>query len=438
MNGQCNALITQWATAIDQAARSGALFGDASKAITLREIGTITGPRAGALELDAGLSAGRLLRVLVSDDGAIMRQFIPWAFVGDPACYMSGRFVRIEAGWPDHLAERAIKVSDLNTRPHGSGRWLCGKNELGRVVTLGLSDNAPHFLIAGTTGSGKSVALRSMIVQLSRAGDWLVLIDLKHGEGLRDLDHLSNVIGPLAMTIDEARAALGWAVAEMTRRYETHDTHVARLIVGIDEVQEIADDPICVEALRKLTGQGRAARVHVILATQHPINSALGDPTIKRNMSGRIALRVADAKSSEVTIGQSTPRADWLLGAGDAYAIVPGAIQRCQVAYMARQEIERQLIAQPSLSEWPALEAEQLNSTAGGAAFTGAELAISLINARQSGGRPALVRALQAAQLGKPGSERAARLLALGREQYKALSDQGYELSDVEGNEDQS
>jgi hypothetical protein len=433
MSEQRQNLITQWAHAIDQATRSGAIFGDASKAITLREIGTITGPRAGALEVDAGLGAGRLLRALGSDDGAIMRQFVPWAFIGDPVCYMAGRFVRIEAGWPDHLAERAIKVSDLNTRPHGSGRWLCGKNELGRVVTLGLSDNAPHFLIAGTTGSGKTVALRSMIAQLSRAGDQLVLIDLKHGEGLRDLDHLANTIGPLALTIDEARAALGWAVAEMTRRYETHDAHAARLIVAIDEVQEIADDPICVEAVRKLTAQGRAARVHVILATQHPVNSALGDPTIKRNMSGRIALRVADAKSSEVTIGQSTPRADWLLGAGDCYAIVPGAIQRCQVAYMARQEIERQLIAQPLISEWPTYEAEQLNGApTSGATYNGIELAISLINAQSAGGRPALVKQLIGAGQPKPGSDRAARLLALGREQFTALSDQGYALSKIE------
>lgn len=429
MSDQRQSLLQQWASGIDRAARSGALFNDVSKAIALREIGMINGPRAGALELDAGLGAGRLLRALGSDEGAILRQFIPWAFMGDPVCYMAGRFVRIEAGWPDHLAEKAIRVSDLNTRPHGSGRWLCGKNELGRVVTLGLSDNAPHFLIAGTTGSGKSVALRSMIAQLSRAGDRLVLIDLKHGEGLRDLDRLPGAIGPLAMTIDNARSALGWAVAEMTRRYETHDTTSPRLIVVIDEVQELADDPICVEAIRKLTAQGRAARVHVVLATQHPINAALGDPTIKRNTSGRIALRVADAKSSEVTIGQSTPRADWLLGAGDCYAIVPGAIQRCQVAYMPRQEIERQLIAQPLINEWPAIEAEQLNGApTSGATYSGAELAVSLINATQAGGRPALVKALSDQGLGKPGSDRAARLLALGRDISRNLIDRGYDV----------
>ena len=425
-------LVTQWAHAIDRAARSGALFGDASKAIALREIGTIAGPRAGAIEIDAGLGAGRLLRALVADDGAIMRQFVPWPFVGDPIAYMSGRCVRLEAGWPDHLAERSIRVTDLSTHPGGSGRWLCGKNEHGRAVTLGLSDNAPHFLIAGTTGSGKSVALRSMIVQFSRAGDQLVLIDLKHGEGLRDLDRLPGAIGPLAITIDEARSALGWAVTEMDRRYEQHDTIAARLVIVIDEVQELADDPICVEALRKLTAQGRAARVSVILATQHPTIGAFGDPTIKRNVTGRIALRVADAKSSEVAIGQSTPRADHLLGAGDAYALVPSACQRVQIAYMPKQEIARSLGTQPAIAEWPAFVAEQLNSGAPAGSYSGQELAISLIAATQGNGRPALVKNLISAGLPKPGSERAARLLALGREQNESLIDQGYTFSPIE------
>lgn len=435
MNDPRQRLINEWARTIDQATSTGALFGDMSKAIALREIGTIAGPRAGALEIDAGLGAGRLLRALVADDGAIMRQFIPWAFMGDPIAYMMGRYVRIEAGWPDQLAERAIRVTDLNTHPNGSGRWLLGKNERGRAVTLGLSDNAPHILIAGTTGSGKSVALRSLIVQLSRAGDRLVLIDLKHGEGLRDLDRLPGTIGPLATTIEEARSALGWAVVEMDRRYEAHDTKAARLVIVIDEVQELADDPICVEAIRKLTAQGRAARVSVILATQHPTIGAFGDPTIKRNVTGRIALRVTDSKSSEMAIGQSTPRADHLLGAGDCYAIVPGAVQRCQVAYMPKHEIERALNAQPAIAEWPIFEAEQLSAPAG--AYTGQELAIGLINAHNTGGRPALVKSLIGAGLPKPGSDRAARLLALGRDLNQSLSDQGYELNKIES-EDQA
>ena len=158
MNDPRQLLLHQWAVALDRAARAGALTGDSAKPIVIKEMGMVAGPRAGALEINAGLDAGRLLRVLSGDEGAMLRQFVPWSFSGEPSTYMAGRFVRVEAGWPDHLAERAIKVSDLNARPHGSGRWLAGKNELGRAVTLGLSDHAPHWLIAGTTGSGKSVA----------------------------------------------------------------------------------------------------------------------------------------------------------------------------------------------------------------------------------------------------------------------------------------
>ena len=432
MNDPRAQLINEWARTLDRATGSGAIFGDASKGIALREIGTIAGPRAGALEIDAGLGAGRLLRALAADDGAMMRQFVPWAFMGDPIAYMTGRYVRVEAGWPEHLAERSIRVTDLSTHPGGSGRWLLGKNERGRAVTLGLSDNAPHMLIAGTTGSGKSVALRSLIVQLSRVGDRLVMVDLKHGEGLRDLDRLPGAIGPVATTIDEARSALGWAVAEMDRRYSSHDTQAARLVVVVDEVQEMADDAICTEAIRKLTAQGRAARVSVILSTQHPTVSTLGDPSIKRNVTGRIALRVADAKSSEVAIGQSTPRADHLLGAGDCYAIVPGAVQRCQVAYMPKAAIDAALVARPAIDEWPIFAAEQLGGGAAAAAYSGQEIAISLIGAALGNGRPALVKALIGAGLPKPGSDRAARLLALGREVNQALGDQGYELNESE------
>jgi hypothetical protein len=441
MIDQRQTFLNQWAVAIDRAARAGALTGDASKPIEIKKIEVIAGPRAGALEIGAGLDAGRLLRVMSSDDGAVMRQFIPWQFTGEPSTYMAGRYVRIEAGWPEAMAERAIRVSDLNTRPYGSGRWLCGKNELGRAVTLGLSDNAPHWLIAGTTGSGKSVALRSMVAQLAAAGDQLILIDGKFGEGLHDLDRLPNVIGPLACDIETTRSALAWAVTEMTRRYEQHDTGATRLVIVIDEVQEYSDDPATVEMIRRIAAQGRAARVSIILATQHPTINAFGDATVKRNVSGRIALRVADAKSSEVAIGQSTPRADHLLGAGDAFAIVPGVIQRVQIAYMTSREIEQASIATPTIAAWPIFQAEQL-SAANAATYSGAELAVSLINAHHGSGRPALVKALEAAGLGKPGVERAMRLMKLGRDQLGALCDMGVDvcLSDqathTEGAED--
>lgn len=428
MSDRREALLTEWATRLDRAAGAGALTGDPSKPITIRGIEGIAGPRAGVLHVDAGLDAGRLLRALTADDGAILRQFVTWAFAGEPVCYMAGRHVRLEAGWPDDLAERKIKLSDLNTRPHGSGQWVAGKNELGLTVTLSLDDQHPHFLVAGATGSGKSWALRSMVVQLARHGDRLALIDGKMGEGLRNLDRLPGVIGPTAVDVESARAALAWALAEMVRRYERQDFKAARLVVVIDEVQELIGDVATVEMLRRLAAQGRAARVHLVLATQHPISRAFGDPTIKRNVTGRLALRVADAKSSEVAIGQSTPRADWLLGAGDAYAVVPSATHRLQVAYVTRRETDPLLSHTPALEAWPAWEAEQLGRSANVASYNGAELAVSLVNAHQDGGRPALIKALEAADLSRPGAVRAERLLRLGRDQRDALHGAGWSL----------
>ncbi len=440
MLDQRQPLLNQWANAIDRATRAGALTGDTGKPIGIREIGIIAGPRAGALELDAGFDAGRLLRALSADDMALTRQFVPWAFVGQPSVYMLGRFVRVEAGWDDSLAQKAISVKQLNTRPNGSGHWLVGMNERGRAVILHLSDLAPHFLIAGTTGSGKSVCLRSMVTQLSQRGDRLVLIDGKFGEGLRNLDHLPGIVGPLAADIDTTRSALAWSVAEMIKRYEQGETDAARLVVVVDEVQELIGDAAIVEMIRRIAAQGRAAHVSIILATQHPTAKAFGDDaSIKRNVTGRIALRTADYKASEVAVGQATPRSDWLLGAGDAYAVVPGQVQRVQIAYYERHEIDRLLTSQPALSGWPEYVAEALPSGgANVATFSGPEVAMSMIAAWQNAGRPALVRALESAGLGKPGGDRARRLLAVGREALNTLHGKGFDLCESDDDQDET
>lgn len=423
MIDQRQPLLTEWASAIDKAARVGALSND--KPISIREIGTIAGPRAGALELDAGFDAGRLLRTLAADDMALSRQFVPWAFVGQPAVYMLGRFVRIEAGWGDALAQKMISVKQLNARPSGSGHWLAGMNERGRAVVLHLSDLANHFLIAGTTGSGKSVCLRSMVTQLSQRGDQLVLIDGKFGEGLRNLDHLPGIVGPLAADIETARSALAWVLAEMVKRYEHGDTNAARLVVVVDEVQELISDVAIVEMIRRIAAQGRAAHVSIILATQHPTAKAFGDDaSIKRNVTGRIALRVADYKASETAIGQATPRADWLLGAGDAYAVVPGQVQRVQIAYFERHEIDRLLTAEPTISEWPFFEAEALPS--GGAAWpSGDEVGAALLSAQRGEGRVRFQRSLQGVGL-SAANDKAVKLLGIGRDALRWLEDRGY------------
>jgi len=178
-----NELLTSWARHLADAARSGALTG---RVCPVSRIETICGPRAGALEIFVGLEAGRLLRALARNDCATLRQFVTWRFEGEPQAFMSGRYVRVEAGWPRELAERVIRLVDLGQHPRGGGRWVAGRSETGATIIPGLNDATPHFLVSGTTGSGKSVALRSAVLQLSADRDnSIVLVDGKFGESLR-------------------------------------------------------------------------------------------------------------------------------------------------------------------------------------------------------------------------------------------------------------
>jgi hypothetical protein len=427
-------LLNDWAGGIAQNAKT-AIFG--GRPVQLMRIETVSGPRAGALEIHAGVDSGRFMRSLSADDFALHRQFIPWRFNGEPAVYMTSRFVRLEAGWPDELAERDITLASIGANPKNDGRWIAGKNETGQTITLGVSDTVPHFLFGGWTGSGKTWAMRSALAQLSNdPKNDLVLVDAKFGDGLGALAHVPGLMGPVATDIETTKAALSWVVGQMRRRYETGNK-ASRLIVAIDEIQELtgkSGDPAIIEMVRKLAAQGRGARIHLLLGTQHPTIDTFSDPTIKRNLSGRVALRCEDFKASEIVCGGPSPRADRLLGAGDSYAITPSAIHRAQMAYIPSPELARYNTSEPAMSAWPDYDPEAAGSlpseNGAGWKYSGPELAVSLIHAYFGSGRPALIDDLEACGLGRPGSDRAARLLELGRDQYAWMQENDWDLSD--------
>jgi len=420
-------LLTNWARYIADAARQGALTG---RPCPVSRIETIAGPRAGAIEIYAGLESGRLLRALSKNNAATLRQFIPWRFAGEPQAFMLGRFVRCEAGWPSELAEKTVRLNDLGEHPRNGGRWVAGKSETGATVIPGLSDRTPHYLVSGATGSGKSVALRSAVLQLSTDPDnQIVLIDGKMREGLGAVARLPGVVGPVATDGPQVRGALGWACAQMLQRYRSGNRD-GRLIVVVDEFQELVADTVVVDLLRKLAAQGRAARVHCLLATQHPTVAAFGDSTIRRNLIGKLALRVSDPDASRVAVGGAMPRADHLLGAGDCYTVGPGTCYRVQGVYIDSREIDAAQHGHYRFPRWPEYEPASIGQDlpTAGWQYTGNELAISLVSAFEDDGRPRLIQRLEAHGLKRPGSQRAARLLRLGRDTRTWLQENGYSL----------
>jgi hypothetical protein len=413
MDGR-DGLLQTWARSVADAAQRGAL----GKPIQISRLETIAGPRAGAVLVYAGLDSGSLLRAMNQNDMALLRQFVPWHFPGEPQVYMAGRAVRLEAGWPKELAETMIRLSGLGRYPAGDGRWVVGRDELGRTVVAGLSDASPHFLVAGQSGSGKSVALRGAVTQISRdVVNRVVLLDGKCGEGLASLSRLS--IGPVANDGASIRSALGWACTEMRHRYEAGD-HGGRIVVVFDEFQEFAKDAAIAGMMAKIAAQGRAAGVHLLAATQHPSVDSFGDKGTRRNLPGRMALRVGDAEASRVAVGGPNPRADRLFGCGDCYAVGPTNINRVQVAYVDQGDINGEPERAHEFIEWPAYEPEDIGQDLPGPGrpatiFTNDQIAVALISAALHEGRGKFEARLRRAGLQVPGTDNLRRLLDDGR-----------------------
>jgi len=427
-----NALLRTWAARIEKSANEGLLTGKPCPILSCQRI---CGPRAGAIELDADLYAGKLLRVLSRSDCAALRHLVPteWEFTGEPQAFMRGRWLRVEVGWPDDLAENTIRLGQINKRPAGDGRWAIGLDELGRTVVGWLSDKTPHILVSGTTGSGKSVVVQGMAVQFGAAGDVdMVLCDGKGGESLHKVERLPGVLGPCAVEGPEVRGALGWAVAEMKRRYNSGTNGYKRLAVFVDEFQTFNEDEVIVSLLSKLTAQGRAANVHTILATQNPRTDSYGDPTIPRNIVGRIALCVTDYAASAVAVGGNTPRADKLQMQGDSYYVRPGACYRTQVAYVDEQEITAGMGDSPDwrFTRWPEYEPEDIGQDAPEDncqfRYRGDELAVALVAATMGEGRKLFEDRMEAAGFGRPGYNRQKVLRGLGKNENDWLNQNNY------------
>jgi S-DNA-T family DNA segregation ATPase FtsK/SpoIIIE len=234
----------------------------------------------------------------------------------------------------------------------------------GNIITADIM-KMPHLLVAGATGSGKSVCINSLIVSMlyksSPEEVKFVMLDPKMVE-LGVYNGIPHLLIPVVTDPKKAMGALGWAVSEMLKRYDTFKEHQARDIESYNRIAERRDDlefmPKIViiideladlmmtaakeveDAIMRLAQMARAAGMHLIIATQRPSVSVItGD--IKANIPSRIAFAVSSQFDSRTILDMGG--AERLLGRGDMLFYPVGASKpmRVQGCFVSDAEVER-------------------------------------------------------------------------------------------------
>ena len=268
---------------------------------------------------------------------------------------------------------RAVMESEAWQKGHAAIPIVLGKDVAGNPVMLDLA-KAPHLLIAGSTGSGKSVCMNTLIMSLLFKFPpdelRLIMVDPKIVE-FEDYKKLPHLITPVINDSKKVPIALRWAVTEMEKRYHIlakagvkklaeynsrrdpepvyDENGVAApekmpvLIVIIDELAELmmTDARKDSEAyITRIAQLGRAAGVHIVVATQRPSTQIITG-VIKANLPTRIAFRVGQMVDSRVILDQNG--AEKLLGSGDMLFLAPGGmdLERVQGAWVKDEDIKQ-------------------------------------------------------------------------------------------------
>ena len=301
------------------------------------------------------------------------------------ALVLAAKDIRIEAPIPGKSTV-GIEIPNSETTPvsfrevmekvpasKSNSKLLCplGKNIMGNVVWCEI-DKTPHLLVAGSTGSGKSVCINGIIASIlmrTRPDEVkLVMVDQKKVE-LSVYNGVPHLLCPVVTDPKKASVALNKIVAEMERRYEvfeeSHTKNIATYNSYIDDknkdldedskiphmpyivviVDELADLMLVASkdveaAIMRITQMARAAGIHLIIATQRPSTDVITG-VVKANIPSRISFAVSSGIDSR-TILDSTG-AEKLLGKGDMLFLPMGEAspQRIQGAFIADDEIKK-------------------------------------------------------------------------------------------------
>ena len=267
-----------------------------------------------------------------------------------------------------------------------------GKDISGKAVVADLA-KMPHVLVAGTTGSGKSVAINAMILSLVYKADAskvrLILVDPKMLE-LSVYEGIPHLLAPVVTDMRQAASALNWCVAEMEKRYRLMSSLGVRNLAGYNQkvrdaekegnkltnpftltpespepleemplivvvIDELADMMMVVgkkveELIARLAQKARASGIHLVLATQRPSVDVITG-LIKANIPTRVAFQVSSKIDSRTILDHMGAEA--LLGQGDMLYQPPGTSypQRVHGAFVSDQEVHRVVEYLKSLGE---------------------------------------------------------------------------------------
>lgn len=293
------------------------------------------------------------------------------------AMALTAQSIRIEAPIPNKNAvgievpnrtRSMVRLRDIlegsKFKSAKSSVTICvGKDLTGRNIVADLA-KMPHMLVAGATGSGKSVFINSLILSLlyksSPENVRLIMIDPKKVE-LNVYNGIPHLLIPVVTKPSLAASALNWAVKEMTDRYDVFAResvrnldgynqlakrkdndlkHLPRIVIIVDELADLMQvaSAEVENAIYRLAQLARAAGMHLVIATQRPDVKVITG-TIKANIPCRIAFSVNQLVDSRTILDESG--AQHLLGNGDMLFKFGGKPIRLQGAFVADKEVEK-------------------------------------------------------------------------------------------------